>query len=81
MLLTDEEIRVVRHSATYPAPTKKDIYAVRVDWDEFSESLAKAQLKKVSEWGDEDCLDELHRGGKRCNCPGCWQSLLDEARE
>ena len=42
--------------------------------------VAQAQLKKVVEWGNEDCLAELHRGGKRRNCPECWQSLLDEVK-
>lgn len=50
-------------------------------------SIAKAQLKKVYEWGDEDCYD--HNGEqrkeqgwrvKRRECPLCWQALLEEVK-
>ena len=52
------------------------------------DGLLKAQLKKVVEWGDEDCFD--HNGARRREqgwhikrrvCPECWQTLLEEVKE
>ncbi len=51
-----------------------------VDW---ANSLNKAQLKKVVEWGDEECLE--HGWGAedtaRKRCWSCWQVLLEEVKE
>ncbi len=45
------------------------------------EAGAKAQLKKVVEWGEEDCTDRSHSGTMpRRSCGFCWQSLLEEIR-
>ncbi len=50
--------------------------------------VAKAQLKKVVEWGDTRCDgDEKHYGSQfippplKRNCPECWQALLEEVKE
>ncbi len=46
--------------------------------------VAKAQLKKVVEWGDEPCIEHEH--GKRVDavprkhCSECWQALLEEVK-
>ncbi len=53
---------------------------------EVGKWAAKAQLKKVVEWGNELCYD--HNGEqreeqgwfvKRHDCPLCWQDLKKEA--
>ena len=48
--------------------------------------VAQAQLKKVVEWGDEDCDgDDTHWGTiysplkPKRQCPQCWQALKEEA--
>ena len=51
--------------------------------------ILKAQLKKVVEWGDEECfkhpftsdLKEEEYNRKRHRCPECWQSLLKELED
>ena len=44
----------------------------------------KAQLKKVMEWGNEDCPHPSTFDGQRLtkkkNCPECWKDLLDEVK-
>ena len=44
--------------------------------------VAKVQLRKVVEWGSEDCL---HLPGpysmRKRACDECWQSLLEEVKE
>ena len=73
--LTDEEICALRGldvSDEYP-PTLA-----------HHRDIAKLQLKKVMEWGNEPC-DE-HTVGiraklKRHQCIECWQALLEEVRE
>ncbi len=83
MLLTDEEIHVIADSVEEPF------------WYTLIDAGARAQLKKVYDWGQEDCphdttegvggdLDDL--GGTiywslKKNCDECWQSLLDEVKE
>ena len=50
--------------------------------------IAKAQLKKVVEWGDEPCYIHLVKDGavnttegiKRRECSKCWQALLEEVK-
>ena len=62
MLLTDEE----------------QMRAYDFDWCEGNiGAVAKAQLKKVVEWGDEEC--SKHGGGRfKRECRLCWQALLKE---
>ena len=47
--------------------------------------IAKAQLKKVVEWGSEPCYEHLSvMGGlpvRRARCEICWQKLLKECNE
>ena len=66
ILLTSEEIEALSEW-WLNAPEE-------VDW---AETLNKAQLKKVVEWGDTGCSHQ--RVGLRKNCPTCWQSLKEEA--
>jgi len=40
---------------------------------------AEAQLKKVWEWGMEECPHFLHIHRYRCQCPECWETLRQEA--
>ena len=40
--------------------------------------IRKAQLKKVSEWGDEQCPHR--KNWLRRECDSCWQTLLDEVK-
>ena len=42
--------------------------------------VAKAQLKKVGEWGNRWCTDHhnIPPHLKRKECPTCWQALLEE---
>lgn len=54
----------------------------------FVEAGAEAQLKKVVDWGNEDCphnREDFYSGEKRprCKhqCPKCWQALLEEVKE
>ena len=49
-------------------------------------NIARAQLKKVVKWGEEDCYTHQVKdktidnteGIKRRDCPKCWQSLKEE---
>ena len=75
MLLTDEEI------------TKAFNHGVRHgDGTYPPEAIAKAQLKKVVEWGEEECFEHPYKSNikseeynrKRHRCFECWQSLLEE---
>ncbi len=79
MLLTDEEIdRIVLLCYT-------DNKISCVQWA-VKEGI-KAQLKKVVEWGEEECPHKTVRAGgiyqlyHRRDCPQCWQSLLEEVKE
>ncbi len=79
MLLTDEEIIAIDKQIGNDQQWldendeyKAIIYEQRI--------YAKAQLKKMAEWGDETCphkYDPPFNGHKR-ECSYCWQSLLDE---
>lgn len=75
ILLTDEEIR-----ATFGnhKPTQEILELHMV----FLNDIAKAQLKNIAEWGEEQC-QEHHTSGiwfKRRECSKCWQALLEEAK-
>ncbi len=78
ILLTDEEIEEIISPMLMVSPA----------------TIAKAQLKKVVEWGDEDCpehaveaRESLRRGLELCGlspiyprreCQTCWQALKKE---
>ena len=47
------------------------------------EALTRVQLKKLHEWGEEQCQGH-HTSGiwfKRRECTKCWQALLEEAKK
>ena len=76
ILLTEEEIRQAEHESYLKGKWQDD--------DGVLESkpryIAKAQVKKVVEWGDEECphpstFDGQLLGKKR-NCPECWREIL-----
>lgn len=56
-----------------------------------SHDIAQAQLRKVWEWGNEDCREPAHVGRRysqlkwggvsRRMCLECWQELRREAEE
>ncbi len=51
-------------------------------------AIKKAQLKKVGDWGNEECFDHPFKSRlkseeynrKRHRCPECWQILLEETK-
>ena len=48
-------------------------------WEPSIDDIAKAQLKKMAEWGDSICIDKRHSGTmKKRECGFCWQSILEE---
>ncbi len=77
MILTDEEIEEVRREwLSHPLPRK---------FDNLIRASAKAQSKKVVEWGRETCYEHLSPLGglplRRKDCEMCWQALLEETKE
>ena len=82
--LTDEEIKRVMETMS-----SQGIMLNPEDYLEEGKAVAKAQLKKVVEWGDEPCYIHLVKDGavdttegiKRRECPKCWQALLEEVKE
>ena len=80
ILLTDEQID---KAMKYAIDWAQDYTMRGGKADSIPErQVAKAQLKKVVEWGDEVCSDETHHPHydcmyKRC-CSSCWQALLKE---
>lgn len=44
------------------------------------DDVAKVQLKKVVEWGNERCIEHDLEGYDRRECSQCWQSLLEEVK-
>ena len=83
MLLTDEEIR--QELAKLPdnkrfLPSAYEETSIR--WNEF---VAKAQVKKLVEWGGEGCPHNLSPEGMsydlKHECLACWQSLLKEVND
>lgn len=78
--------------------TDEEIQRIRVESSNWSEAerIAKAQLEKVVEWGDEPCLEHQFpipvivdgikqtlksSTYKRRDCSVCWQALLEEVKE
>lgn len=48
---------------------------------DYAETVAKAQLKKMVEWGDGDCEhleSRMEYTRPRRACKKCWQALLRE---
>jgi len=72
ILLTDGEILKIAHD-TYT----RDIVSTGKD-------IAKAQLKKVVEWGLKVCVATSHEGYvnslNQGLCRDCWQALLEEVK-
>ena len=89
MLLTDEEIkRGIREEYDRRYPFVRSSMA---DLDCYN-AVAKAQLKQMVEWGNEECSDHSHFDSKdggmllsttkiRGECYFCWQSLLEEVKD
>ena len=74
--LTDEEITELWKQLNKQYPKLDRITSIREG--------AKAQLKKMVEWGEGNCLDHPFRGGivqlQRKECTLCWQALLEETK-
>ena len=91
ILLTDEEIKEldINLMAGILAHHAMAVKNGRDPTLETSEALserrkvAKAQLKKVVEWGIERCQEHYRGGGvfSRRECPKCWKDLLDEVKD
>ena len=83
ILLTDEEIDKAYLEASLSIPdSPTELFDISRHHDR---AIAKAQLKKVVEWGDELCPhSEVMRGvliyhdKLRRECLTCWQALLKE---
>ena len=81
ILIDDSEIRQIN------TPHNKNDWVK--SWSEWNGKVAKAQAKKIYEWGNEDCphvegkLDKCHYPIIRCKreCEECWQALSDEVKE
>ena len=77
--LTDEEILLARYGTLPDVVSAVEILNDR--------PVARAQLKKVVKWGNEDCdcgaerHFDIERSVHRHFCPRCWQSLLEEVKE
>lgn len=86
MLLTDEEIRDIRIEW---------LRGKTLSYKGLIDMSAKAQAKKIVEWGEEDCTEHAVEARKsirrslemigrppvypRHECYTCWQTLLKEA--
>ena len=76
--LTDEEISLALSKQGYTDEVHAEL-----------EVVAEAQLKKVMEWGNEDCEEHPYTSRskgeaynrKHHRCPECWQGLLEEVKE
>ena len=65
MILTDEEM-------------DREYCLVDLHKDKFAHhAIAKAQLKKIVEWGEETCPHDLGEGTQcyKHACGMCWQAL------
>ena len=61
--------------------TDEEIRNAQWGSDMAFEDMCHAQLKKVVEWGDEECGEHSHRMTlSRRMCPECWQTLLEEVQ-
>lgn len=73
ILLTDEERREEWHKGCVAS---KDIIVAQ-------QNIAKAQLKKVYDWGDEPCPHHQLTSAKKRDCcictMGIWQALVSYA--
>ena len=68
MLLTDEEICKLEEDCV-------------VCYGHDEHDVAKAQAKRIAEWGNETCTDRSHSGTMRKReCGFCWQTLLEETK-
>ena len=52
------------------------------EWFQIPDRVVKAQLKKVVEWGNEECREHKYYPQPpywpRRRCNECWESLLKE---
>ena len=81
VLLNPEELKQAQESVGWFC-SDNDFYG----YFKGLNAIAKAQLKKVVEWGQELCKDhnrtQREEQGwfvKRHDCPQCWQDLKKEA--
>lgn len=83
MILTDKEIIGARVGAYAEEGLPVTDIMRYVDIED--RGIAKTQLKKVVEWGDEACSDKEHHPHYdhmlRRACPMCWQALLEEVNK
>jgi len=86
MILTDEEIRVAvePYLTSYRSPSGDLMSSVDIIKQTKAQrvSIAKAQLKKVCDWGNETCPHDLFGEGTQCfkhACDECWK-LLEEVK-
>ncbi len=81
ILLTDEEMQ----DAVGRVMADKGLSQIAKECITRDSIIAKAQLKKVVEWGSEPCYEHLSvMGGlpvRRARCEICWQKLLKECNE
>ena len=91
MLLTDEEIKEASRGIKVPSSTLElEEWFGGMDkfFMEVKKVVAEAQLKKVIEWGNQQCTTHancgtsgiLTTGWYRKECPKCWQALLEEVK-
>ena len=76
ILLKEEQIEAITAKALKEHPHWE------VDaWGLFAE-VAKEQLKRIVEWGDEECPDYSNDiiSIKRRECSACWQALSEEVK-
>lgn len=64
MLLSEKEIRDLPKIMTRAITTSPEV-------------VAKAQLRRVIQWGQEYCV---HQNRPRRECGHCWNSLLEEVQ-
>lgn len=78
--LTDEEIQVALEDELDENLFKEKGFAT----NSKELFIAKAQLKKVVEWGDMPCVEHEHGALQgyymRRLCKECWQALLEEVK-
>ncbi len=79
MLLTDEEIRTAWERPIVDITDGHEMF-IAIQEQRAQKAIAKAQLKKVVEWGNEPCDVKEHYelNAKKRQCEACWQSLLEE---